>query len=133
MDLLNFIYSFRARLLFLLAALLIVTLGVQYYLNYREQQRIASVIAQQEQALAVGIALAFESFSSSQYLVELRRQNRLPLLEDQVGRVINILIVDKDGQVLDSLDPQYNPVRLSRARENCSGGKLHNILFHFVF
>lgn len=110
MNLLTFIYSFRARLLFVLAALLVMTLGVQYYLNYREQEANASVIAQQEQALAVGMALAFESFNTRQYLVEMRQQNRLPLLENQVGRVINILIVDKDGYIIDSLDPQYNPV-----------------------
>jgi signal transduction histidine kinase len=112
MNLLNFVYTFRARLLAVLAALLVVTLGVQYYLNYRAQQQNAQVIAQQEQALAVGLALAFESFNTRQYLDDLRKQNRLPLLEDQVGRVINILIVDKDGRILDSLDPQYNPVEL---------------------
>ena len=64
----NLFYSFRARLLFLLAALLIATLGVQYYLDREAEQRFAQVLAEQEQALSAGFALAVKSLSSTFYL-----------------------------------------------------------------
>ncbi|MDQ3684457.1 MAG: ATP-binding protein [Acidobacteriota bacterium] len=105
----NLFYSFRARLLFLLAVLLVATLGVQYYLNREAEGRFAQVLAEQEQALSAGFALAVESLSSTVYLADLQKQSGDPLLERQAGRVINILVVDEKGQIDDSLDPKYQP------------------------
>ncbi|MBV8937618.1 MAG: hypothetical protein JO095_17690, partial [Alphaproteobacteria bacterium] len=64
MDLSDLIYSFRVRLLLVLAALLVATLGLQYYLNLRAKERFNHLIAEQEQALAASTALALESISS---------------------------------------------------------------------
>ena len=49
--------SFRARLLLLLAVMLGLTLGVQYYVNLRAIKSNAQVIVEQEQAIMTGVAL----------------------------------------------------------------------------
>ena len=109
MNFLSLFYSFRARLLVLLAVLLVATLGVQYYLNLRAEERFAQVLAEQEQALSAGFALAVQSLASTEYLADLQQQSKVPLLEREAGRVINILVVDEKGEVDDSLNPEYGP------------------------
>ena len=113
MNLLDLIYSFRARLLLVLAVLLVTTLGVQFYFNRRAEQRAARVIAEQEQALAGGVALALRSLSAGVYMKDLVRQVESPLLDAQQGRVINILVVNDVGRIDDSLDPRYLPRTLA--------------------
>src|SRR5215207_3735753 len=102
-------YSFRWRLLLVMAALLVATLLVQAYLYRREEVRRAVIIAKQEQALAASTALALESITSNEYLNTLDRQRKVPFLEEQAGRVMNILIVNEHGRVDDSLDARYAP------------------------
>ncbi|HEX8138465.1 MAG TPA: ATP-binding protein [Pyrinomonadaceae bacterium] len=109
MRLSELINSFRVRLLLVLAALLILTLGVQYYLNLRGVQRNARVVAEQEQALAAGVELGFKAITGGDYLITLRERANQPLLAERAGRIINILVVDNEGNVRDSLDPDYNP------------------------
>ena len=104
--------SFRVRLLLVLAALLVGTLGVQYYLNRREEQRVASTIAKQEQALAASVALALESITTGgKYLEDLDRDHPVRLREEHPS-VTNVLVVREDGRIDDSLDPAYKPERL---------------------
>ena len=110
MNKLNLIYSFRVRFLLVLAALLVMTLGLQYYLNLLAEQNNARVIAEQEQAIMVGVALGLNSLSSGEYLVDLHKRARQPLLDEQAGRVTNILVVDDKGRILDSLK-NYNPAQ----------------------
>ncbi len=111
MRLPNLFYSFRTRLLLVLAALLIATLSVQYYLNRREQRMKAVLIAQQEQALAASTTFALESISTptQEYLWQLDEKRPVSFLKEQGGRVVNILVVRSDGRVDDSLVPQYAP------------------------
>ena len=49
--------SFRVRLLLLLAALLVLTLSVQYYVNLREVRRNTQFIVEQQKAIMAGVAL----------------------------------------------------------------------------
>ncbi len=123
MQALNPFNSFRVRLLLVLALLLIATLGVQFFLNRRAEQRVARRIAAQEQALAAGISLAVQSFSSTERLKDLDKNGQFLQREKQAGRITNVLIVRDDGDVPgggvdpediidDSLDPAYNPERL---------------------
>lgn len=105
----QFINSFRVRLLLILVALLIAMLGVQYYLNLRAERNNARVIAEQEQALATGVELGVTSISSYDRLIDLREKAGQPLLNEEAGRVTNILTVDNEWQVQDSLDPRYLP------------------------
>ncbi len=123
MQVFNHFNSFRVRLLLVLALLLITTLGVQFILNRRAEQRVARRIAEQEQALAAGISLAVQSFSSTERLKDLDKNGQFLQREKQAGRITNVLIVRDDGDVPgggvdpediidDSLDPAYNPERL---------------------
>lgn len=103
------IRSFRARLLLLLALMLGLTLGIQYYFNLRTVRSNARMVIEQEQAIMTGIALGLESLKSDQYLDEIIGGLREPLLNDKNVRVKNILVVDDDGNVRDSLIPAFNP------------------------
>ncbi|HEX7174981.1 MAG TPA: ATP-binding protein [Pyrinomonadaceae bacterium] len=111
MKLPNLFYSFRMRLLLVLALLLFATLGVQYYLFYREEMRRAAIISEQEQALAASTALALESITTPtrQYLWEMDETRPVSFLQEQAGRVQNVLVINEQGRVDDSLDPQFAP------------------------
>jgi signal transduction histidine kinase len=104
-----FIDSFRLRLLLLLAALFVLTLGVQYYVNLRTAQSNARLIVEQEQAIMAGVALGVSSLSSKKYLDEIRSDIQEPLLDERTGRVRNVLVVDSEGNVHDSLIDAYTP------------------------
>ena len=106
------IYSFRTRLLVVMALLLVATLGVQFYLFRREELRRAVLIAEQEQALVASTAFGLESITSGKYMDELDQLRPVPFLQEQAGRVINILVVNEHGRVIDSLDPRYAPTTL---------------------
>jgi signal transduction histidine kinase len=105
----SLLYNFRVRLLLVLAGLLLATLGVQYYIERRAQARTAHLLAEQEQALARSTSLALESLDSTKNLAEIDGERRTPLLERFAGRVVNVLVVNEDGRVADSLDPKYRP------------------------
>lgn len=97
--------SFRVRLLLLLAVLLGLTLGVQYYVNLRSVRSNAHLIVEQEQAIMAGVALGVNSISSNKYL----DQRRNKVLNEQSGRVKNVLVVDSEGDVRDSLMKEFSP------------------------
>ncbi|HEY0543829.1 MAG TPA: ATP-binding protein [Pyrinomonadaceae bacterium] len=109
MSALRIFYSFRARLLLVLAALLVTTLGVQYYLNLRAARDNARIREQQEQALIAGVALGVKSISSTERLTELRSKSTQPALDEQTGRVANIVVVDKNWRVVDTLTGESLP------------------------
>ena len=113
MGLPRLFYSFRTRLLLVMALLLVATLGVQFYLNRLEQHRRVFIIAEQEQALTASIALANESITSGLYMYQLEDKRKMSFLTEQSGRVVNILVVREDGRIDDSLDPKYRPETIS--------------------
>jgi len=101
--------SFRARLVLLLVVLLGLTLGVQYYVNLRSVRRNAHMIVEQEQAIMAGVALGVSSINSKKYLFQMRTDLREPVFDENTGRVKNVLVVDNDGYVQDSLVAAYSP------------------------
>jgi signal transduction histidine kinase len=101
--------SFRARLLLLLALMLGLTLGIQYYFNLRAVKSNARMIIEQEQAIMTGIGLGLKSLTSDKYLDEIIGDLRDPLLNSERVRVRNILVVDDAGNIHDSLTPEFNP------------------------
>ena len=103
--------SFRARLLLLLALMLGLTLGIQYYFNLRAVKANARMIIEQEQAIMTGIGLGLKSVNSAKYLDEIIGEKSDSLLHDKRVRVRNILVVDDNGNIIDSLNPEYNPGR----------------------
>jgi signal transduction histidine kinase len=108
----EFLNTFRGRLLLVLTLLLISTLGVQYYLNLRTQRENSALREMQEQTVVAGIALGFTSMTS--------KEDRLQDLIDEPGqtflddaakeRIRDIIIIDENWQVVDSLDPDLLPV-----------------------
>ncbi|PYS47011.1 MAG: hypothetical protein DMF68_17300 [Acidobacteria bacterium] len=109
MSLRRLISSFRVRLMLVLAALLVATLGVQYYLNLRAARVNRQLREQQNQALMSAVALGSESVSSTDRLVDMLARSNNPQLNTQTGRVTNIIIVDNQWRVIDNLDPKYFP------------------------
>jgi len=67
------------------------------------------MIIEQEQAIMTGIGLGLKSLQSDKYLVEIVGQMHDPLLNNKRVRVRNILVVDDEGNIWDSLNPEYNP------------------------
>lgn len=103
--------TFRGRLLLILAFLLVAVLGVQYYLNLVTQQENNDLLEAQTQALVAGITLGFTSIP----LKDLRVQDLVDQTDqtyfDQATkeRIKDIIIIDSNWQVTDSLNPDYLP------------------------
>jgi signal transduction histidine kinase len=107
MNVLRLISSFRARLLLVLAALLILTLGTQYLLNLRAARANRVLREQQADALIAALRLGVDSIFAKPRLVELIKQENNPLLDPATGRVANVIVVDQNWRVSDSLDLDF--------------------------
>ncbi len=106
----NFFNTFRARLLIILAFLLITTLGVQYYLNLKTQRENDNLRAMQEQALVAGMVLGFSGMSSSEYMQDLINSRRQPFFDEKNSqRIKDVIIINNDWQIYDSLNPDITP------------------------
>ena len=86
-----------------------LTLGIQYYFNLRTVKNNAKMIIEQEKAIMTGIALGLDSLQSDKYLFEIISNLKEPLFANNNVRVKNILVVDDDGNIRDSLQPEYGP------------------------
>jgi signal transduction histidine kinase len=106
----NFLETFRGRLLIILALLLIATIGFQYYLNLRTQQESNQLRELQEQALVAGFALAFSSITSKEYLEVLVQRPDQPFYDANTKeRIREILVINDKWQIIDSLSPEHAP------------------------
>ncbi len=106
----DFFYTFRGRLLVILAVLLIATLAVQFYLNLRTQNENEERRETQEQTLVAGIALGVSGITSSEYLEDLISQPGQTFLDNAAReRIRDVIIVDNNGQITDSLNPDLTP------------------------
>ncbi|MBC7900731.1 MAG: HAMP domain-containing protein [Saprospiraceae bacterium] len=108
----NFFNTFRGRLLLILAFMLVATLGVQYYLNLITQQENDDLRQLQAQALVAGIAVGSNSLTSNEDRVEdlVRRTDQTFLDEASKQRIADIIIIDNNWQIVDSLNVNYQPV-----------------------
>ena len=89
-----------------------LTLGIQYYFNLRTVKNNARMIIEQEQAIMTGVALGLDSLQSDKYIDQIIGSVKDPLLNSKNVRVKNILVVDDDGNVLDSLQPEDAPRKM---------------------
>ena len=107
----SFFNTFRARLLLILTALLMVTLGVQYYLNYLSQQENIHLREMQERALRDGIVVGISSVTTEGDRIQdlIDQPGETFLDEDARGRILDILVIDDKWQVWDSLSSEYLP------------------------
>jgi signal transduction histidine kinase len=83
------------------------------------------MLVEQEQAIMAGVALGVNSISSNKYLDQIRSSASEPLLDEPNGRVRNVLVVDSNGNVLDSLSKDYVPGK--NADESPSYAKITDI------
>jgi len=106
----NFFNTFRGKLLIILAFLLVTTLGVQFYLNLRTEDKNAETRAMQEQALVAGIALGANSLTSGDRLQDFVKREGQPFFDEKsTERIRDIIVINPDWQVLDSLSDDYLP------------------------
>lgn len=107
----KFFNTFRGRLLLILALLFVATLSVQYYLNLLTQRENNDLREAQTQALVAGISLGFTSLTSTDLRVQDLVDETDQTFFDQVTkeRIKDIIIIDHDWQVTDSLNPDYLP------------------------
>ncbi len=107
----KFFNTFRGRLLLILAFLLMATLGVQYYLNLLTQNENKDLREAQEQTIVAGIALGFTSMTSKDLRVQdVMDQPGQTFLDDNAKeRIRDIIIIDENWQITDSLNPNYLP------------------------
>lgn len=106
----NFFNTFRARLLLILAFLLVATLGVQLYVNLTNRRENTRLRELQEQALVAGIALGFNSMQSTDRLRDLvSREGQTFFDERTIERIQDIIVINDKWQVSDSLNPTYLP------------------------
>ena len=97
-------------LLLILAFLLVATLGVQYYLNLLTQRQNNELRDAQAKALVAGITLGSNSISSDKYMDELiRREDQTYFDDAAAARVRDVIIIDNNWQVRDSLNPDFQP------------------------
>lgn len=109
----NFFQTFRARLIFILAFLLITTLGVQYYLNLQTERANESLRETQEKALVASVALVFASFNSKDDRIEAlyNREGQQFFDEKVKERIRDIIVIDNNWEVYDSIDKKYLPAK----------------------
>ncbi len=106
----NFFNTFRARLLIILAFLLVATLGVQLYVNLSNRRENTRLRELQEQALVAGIALGFNSMQSTDRLSDLiSREGQSFFDERTTERIQDIIVINDKWQVSDSLNRNYLP------------------------
>ena len=107
----KFSNTFRGRLLLILAILLIATLGFQYYLNLLTQNENNEIREKQQQTLVAGIGIGISGLTKTgdriQDLVTAPDQTFFD--EKTENRIKDILIIDSDWQVWDSLRDEYLP------------------------
>ena len=56
-----------------------------------------------------GVALGVNSINNQKYLDQMRNDLREPLIDEKTGRVKNVLVVNNDGYIEDSLIEVYSP------------------------
>ncbi len=106
----NFFNTFRARLLIILAFLLVATLGVQLYVNLSNRRENTRMRELQEQALVAGIALGFNSIQVKDRLRELVNREGESFFDEQtLERIQDIIVINNNWQISDSLNPDYVP------------------------
>jgi signal transduction histidine kinase len=104
--------TFRGKLLLILAFMLVATLGVQYYLNLLMQRENDELRGLQTRSLVAAYALGFNSLTSdTDRLRDLIERPGQTYIDDAAeNRIRDILIIDNDWLIRDSLVDEYLPI-----------------------
>jgi len=101
----NFLNTFRARLLIILIILLITTLSVQYYLNLKTQKENNYLLEKQGQALVAGFALGTGGITKKDYMSDIVKREDQTFFDDKINeRIQDIIIINQNWQITDSLN-----------------------------
>jgi signal transduction histidine kinase len=96
--------------LIVLAFLLVVTLGVQYYLNLQNERVNAELRKKQEQALVAGIVLGVNGMQSPYRMSEVLEQENQAFFNERIkDKIQDVIVISNDWTVYDSLNPDYLP------------------------
>jgi len=106
----SFFSTFRGRLLLILLFLLVTTLGVQYYLNLVNEDQNRQLRETQNRAIYAGITLGFYSLTSKDRIQDLVSAPGQTFLDAESSqRIRDILVIDNDWRISDSLLDDYLP------------------------
>ena len=106
----NFLSTFRARLLLVLAILLIATLFLQYYLNLRTQRENNALREVQERTIVAGFAVGITTLTSTDRVQDIIDQPGQTFLDEEARkRIKDILVIDNEWKIQDSLSDEYLP------------------------
>ncbi|MGH7784786.1 MAG: HAMP domain-containing protein, partial [Candidatus Binatia bacterium] len=106
----GFLNTFRGRLLLILLVMLIATIGVQYYLNYRTQQENNDLRQLQSRALVAGIAMGSNSLTSEDRVSDIMERSSQTVLDPATRAIIrDVIVIDNQWNVTDSLNDEYLP------------------------
>src|SRR5690348_8531583 len=106
----NFFGTFRGRLLLILLFMLVATLGVQYYLNILNEEENTRLREMQEASVVAGFSVGMSSLTSENYRVQdLVSQGQANFDEGDKRRIKDILIIDNEWRITDSLSDEYLP------------------------
>ncbi len=101
----NFLNTFRARLLIILIILLITTLGFQYYLNLKTQEENDKLREKQGQALVAGFALGTGGITKTDYMSDIVKREDQTFFDDKINeRIQDIIVINQNWQITDSLN-----------------------------
>ena len=115
----TFFNTFRGRLLLVLVLLLVATLSIQYYVNLVTQRQNIQRRDAQAQALVAGIALGSYGITSNEYMQDLiDREGQTYFDEETTALIKDVIIIDSDWLVRDSLNPEFLPTEGPRGESN---------------
>ena len=107
----KFLRTFRGRLVVILAFLLVLTLTVQFYLNYTAQAANEHLRELEGEALVAGFTLGVNSLTSSDRLRDIAVSENQTFFDERVAnRIRDIIVIDNDWRVSDSYGEEYLPI-----------------------
>src|SRR5690606_7960548 len=107
----RFLKTFRGKLLAVLAIMLVATIGVQFYLNLLMQEENNELREAQMRAIVSGFAVGAYSMTGSERLEDiLADPNQTFLDPSSAERIKDIIIIDNEWRISDSLNPDYLPI-----------------------
>lgn len=106
----SFFNTFRGRLLIILAFLLIITLGVQYYLNLINEDENSRLREMQEASVTAAFSVGMSALTSENDRIQDFVAQGQALDEMDKRRIRDILIIDNERRITDSYSDEYLPV-----------------------
>ncbi len=107
----NLFSSFRAQMVFFVAAIVLLTIGALQLINSQLERRITLAAEEQFNEVNRAIDIALNSFPTGKYLSNLAADENLAV--NPQSTIQHIVIVDENNNVFDSTDQSENDNKLS--------------------